>query len=79
MPNKCTDLGTRDSAHGPFFRFLLDTEGKTQFQTNLLKPQRLNGELWQITSETGWCSIHRMDSPVVSWALIIVPFFRFFW
>lgn len=27
VPNKCTDLGIRDTAHRPFFSFLLDSRG----------------------------------------------------
>ena len=34
MPNKCTDLGTKDTACRPLFWFLLDAK-KIRLQTNL--------------------------------------------
>lgn len=59
MLNRCTDIGTSNTAHRPFFWFLFNAEGKIQLQTSLFKTQRLIGELWQAMAfhrGESWCS-----------------------
>lgn len=79
LPNKYTVLGTGNIAHRSFFGFSFMLKGMTQFQTTLLKTQRLSGKLWQVMeSHQGDSPVHHTKSEQSLKIWDIVPLFRFF-